>query len=594
MGHFLITTADERSWEFDKPVLFLGEWCHLYNRKQVWEKMDATVAAPFGLQPGQKKNDVDYIQALSSQLLIELTDVLNHFHSTSHSVRYWNILLGRWLQRYVILMFNRYFTLEQALNKHEVTGNRVFEHSGYSLATTDSAAFVYAEQDDIWNHVLYSKILNYFGGVNTELDFEALSGLKGFSREWEMNAVVQQSLKRYIRIVARKILPKFSRESDALIINSYLPKVEELKLQIGLGQFPQLWATPYYQSVLPDRLQRQRVSIDTANHTGFEYFLRKQLPEIIPSCFLEGYKQLIEQAKSLPWPAKPKFVFTSNNFDTDEIFKAWTALKVEEGRPYYVGQHGNQYWTRIDSRYWTEVVTCDKFLSWGKADISPKITPAFIFKLAGRAPITSDKNGGLLLIEAPPPTRIESEDSYCQHGIFQENQFRFVEALSDNIQQKLSVRLHRVFRTMCWCDDLRWKDRSPHIRVETGKRKLNDLIRQSRLVVHSYDSTGILETLAMNIPTLCFWHGGLDHLLPEAKPYYELLRDVNILQDTPEKAAEFITLHWDNISGWWESPKVQETRKIFCNQYARTEKKPIQTLKRLLLETQGVSKDTQY
>jgi putative transferase (TIGR04331 family) len=103
------------------------------------------------------------------------------------------------------------------------------------------------------------------------------------------------------------------------------------------------------------------------------------------------------------------------------------------------------------------------------------------------------------------------------------------------------------------------------------------------LVVHSYDSTGILETLALNIPTICFWQGGLDHLLDEAKPYYELLRGANILADTPEQAAGVVSLHWGDIRGWWDSQKVQDARKAFCMQYARTENYPIRTLKRLLV-----------
>jgi putative transferase (TIGR04331 family) len=70
--------------------------------------------------------------------------------------------------------------------------------------------------------------------------------------------------------------------------------------------------------------------------------------------------------------------------------------------------------------------------------------------------------------------------------------------------------------------------------------------------------------------------------MPEAKPYYELLRNVGILADTPEQAAEFVVLHWDNLEGWWESKKVQDVRREFCQQYARTEKNPIRKLKKIL------------
>lgn len=54
---YLITTADERTWKFDRPVIFLGEWCRIYDRKHIWQGMDAIVAAPYGLT--QSKKDAD-------------------------------------------------------------------------------------------------------------------------------------------------------------------------------------------------------------------------------------------------------------------------------------------------------------------------------------------------------------------------------------------------------------------------------------------------------------------------------------------------------------------------------------------------------
>ena len=93
---------------------------------------------------------------------------------------------------------------------------------------------------------------------------------------------------------------------------------------------------------------------------------------------------------------------------------------------------------------------------------------------------------------------------------------------------------------------------------------------------------GILEGLAPNVPTLCFWNGGLDHLLPSAKPYYELLRRAGIIADSPEHAALLVAQYWENIDGWWRSEQVQSARRLFCEEYARVEKYPLRTMKRLL------------
>jgi len=580
MKRYLITTADERSWKFDRPVLFLGEWCRLYGRRHVWSGMDAIVAEPYGLKVGQKERDITYIQTLSSQLLCEMVDALNAFHNTHHGLRYWHIVIGPWLQRYVAATFNRYFTLEQALKAHELLGTTVFDFTDYSLATTDYLAFSWACNDDVWNHVLYAKILSFWGYKKIELDFMPLRSIRGFAQEGNHKFTWRR---RAVRFVLNNILPKFSRNRDAFISNSYLPLIEEVKLQISLGQCPQLWQSPELGKMALDLEKRQRFSIDAENYTGFDRFVRIQLNEIIPICYLEGYNQLVKQVKSLPWPTEPMFIFTSVNFSADEIFKVWTGGKVEEGSPYFIGQHGNNYGTLIGNPNWPELVTCDKFLTWGWTNGNSKNLPAFVFKTAGLKPLCRVSDGGLLLVETFIPIRTFHYDVYVEHEIYQNEQFRFVTALPEAIQQQLTVRLRHHKDSSCWSDEQRWKARSPQTRIENDLANIWEMIAQSRLVVFSFDSSGILENLALNIPTMCFWHGGFHHLLPGAKAYYELLRGAGIIADSPEQAAENIAFRWDNISEWWGSKEVQNARKAFCGQYARTEKHPVRVLKKLLI-----------
>lgn len=592
---FLVTTSDERSWKPDQPTLFLGEWCRCYDRKHIWSGMDAVVAAPYGLRPGQKVQDVSYVQSLSNNLLLELAEALNEFHKTHHDARYWNIVLGHWLQRYVAVIFNRYFTLEQALDMQEVSSTIVFDASFYSLATNDSMTFIWACNDDVWNHVLYSKILDYWGCTQREIYAEPLQGQRGFFMEGDSRFTWKRGAKKLALKAANKAMQKLSGNEDAFIVNSFLTLEKEIKLQLSLGQCPQLWRSPALKKVEHDPERRLRFGIDAEKYSGFERFVRLQLSDVIPTCFLEGYAELTRMIESLHWPHNPKFIFTSNNFDTDEIFKVWAGSKAEAGTPYFVGQHGNNYGTHVylGNQHWPERVTSDKFITWGWTDGGgSNNAPAFVFSTVGRKQRQRAISGGVLLVELHPPQLIVPWDDYFEFGVYQEEQFRFVLALPEDIKQKLTVRLHHAYKNFRWSDEQRWKDRSPFTKIETGSVPLKQLIAQSRLVVHSYNSSGILENLALNIPTMCFWHGGLDHLLPSAKPYYELLRGANILADTPEQAAEFIALHWNNIGEWWESPKVQDARRTFCDQYARTEKRPIRALKRLLTTyaNQGSSK----
>ena len=82
----------------------------------------------------------------------------------------------------------------------------------------------------------------------------------------------------------------------------------------------------------------------------------------------------IDTAKKYIYPKKPKFIFTSNIFESDEAFKYYLAniINQVEKPKYFVGQHGNAYFTRIDNNFRTEVKTCDYFISWGEVGYDNK------------------------------------------------------------------------------------------------------------------------------------------------------------------------------------------------------------------------------
>lgn len=95
----LILTSDERTWPEDKkdPVIFLGEWCRLYNRKENWEKLDAEIQTYHWDDREKFLKDNKYLKVLYEKLLSDLSKKLNYIHSVNNKPRYWRILIGPWL-----------------------------------------------------------------------------------------------------------------------------------------------------------------------------------------------------------------------------------------------------------------------------------------------------------------------------------------------------------------------------------------------------------------------------------------------------------------------------------------------------------------
>jgi putative transferase (TIGR04331 family) len=100
--------------------------------------------------------------------------------------------------------------------------------------------------------------------------------------------------------------------------------------------------------------------------------------------------------------------------------------------------------------------------------------------------------------------------------------------------------------------------------------RVGSLVRyaQSHLVVHNYLGTGYLETLALNIPTVCFYDNNAYAFRPEAQPLINGLESVGILHRSGKAAARFLNGLGEDPAGWWSKPEVQEARLDFIERYA--------------------------
>ena len=587
-ARYLVTTADERVWKFDRPVIFLGEWCRNYDRKHIWQDMDAVVAVPYGLGQEQKNADHTEARALEKRLFPILYHALNQHHGVQYSARFWQIVLGHWLQRYVDVMLNRVRTLEHCLQSHRLSGTTTFSVGQYAFVSVNSYAAILAFNDDRWNNELYIRILNLLG-VTIDLQ-EVIDGeeFNGFCLPIIAPRIsIKKRISRWGYLQLFKVARFFARKQDAFIINSYLPKHEEIKLQLALGQCPVLWVSPEFKmSEKVNKVLRESLANQVIRKSGnnLEDILKKMLFELLPICYLEGFSDLNVLAKQQHWPKLPKFIFTSNNFDTDEVFKLWAATKVESGTKYYIGQHGNYGVSRNHIDPSNEEITADKFLTWGWTDGLPQHIPAFVFKMAGRKAEYYNLQGGLLLIELHSAQRLVTWDDTAEFANYFEEQQNFVRELASTPKQQLTIRLHAAYKYLKWNEEARWQAFDPSLKIDVGNAAIRELIAKSRLVVHSYDSTGVLETLSQNIPTLAFWQNGFDHLRDSAKPYYQELVDAGVIHFSAESVAAKVNAVWDNVENWWGGSEVQEARKKFCDRYAKVSRNPASDLKLILTE----------
>lgn len=575
----LVTTAIEETWDSEKPMLFLGEWCKLYKRKTYWEKLDFLVAPYHWDDRELLKSNYIYLDDFYETTLKSVSLKLNEIHNVNFSNNYWRIIVGPWLCEFIQILFDRYTMLEIAFNNYTIENVKLINHTYLEGIPKDINEFNKFITEDSWNELIFGEIIKYLN--KSKIDWIN----KSFFVEIKNNKLISNS--NFI-LSTKKIIYKsldfisglFVKDSEYFFLSTYLPKKFELLLQIKLKQFPKIWNTQEVSYSKVDISIRESITLIHKSKNDFETLIQKILFKYIPVCYLEGFKNIQNTITNLNWPINPKVIFTSNKFFNDELFKMWAAEKSDKGIPLILGQHGGCYGVAdFISSEEHELKIADVYLTWGwENKFNQKILPLFNFKIIGKK-INWNPNGKLFLVTMALPRysySIYAIPIASQFLYYLNDQFSFITFLSPMLQNQLILRLFP--QDFGWEQEKRIKDKFPSICIDNSKVPIYKKMNEIRLYVSTYNATTFLESLSLNVPTIMFWDFKFWEIRNDAKQYYQELISVGILHDSPESAADKINEIWNDVESWWESREIQNARINFCSRFSREVNEPIKLL----------------
>lgn len=571
---FLSTTAIEDFWDKSQKILFLGEWCRLYSRKSEWENLDNEVL-PYHWDDRKKLyQDYLYVNDLYEKVLVQLSTYLNDIHGVSYSNRYWRIILGPWLHWFIGALYDRFESIRIAELSAKVTDTYITKFSFGIRTPNDFVQFISMSLNDEYNYFLFSKIIEFTGRLPYRIvDARNIDKKQNSTHQTNLNREKKLSrvfIKNALQLWDRLIPSRFNK---VVFVASYFYFFNQIKLQLKLGQFPysglQVTSLPEFDF---DPAIRRKIFL-RCETDAFEKLLSHLLPEQIPKCYLEGYRSTTVRAL-VTYPKKPKVIFTANAYWSNELFKFWAAHWSHQGSKYALAQHGgtvgSALWSFIEEH---ECKTADVFYTWGWVNKQNKnIKPMPAVKLIDVEKIKFCKRGKVLLATLAVPRY-----SYHMYSIpvassgnisFMNNQLEFIHYLLSDVRKILNIRLYS--EDYGYCQKNRFKNHFPDIQCYQGSKSFYQQLLESRLFIGTYNSTTYLETFAANFPTVLFWNPQHWELRPSAKPYFDKLRRVGILHDTPESAAAKVNEIYKDPYAWWNQAEIQEAKDEFCRQFART------------------------
>jgi putative transferase (TIGR04331 family) len=340
-------------------------------------------------------------------------------------------------------------------------------------------------------------------------------------------------------------LRKMGRSSEVLVVSPYIGRWRELLLKARL-KLP-----PIFFEIRPRRVgpeswpvtaRRTSLPFSELDSTSSSTLLRILLLECLPSALLEMQDRTFRHSVVLGFPDAPRTIFTSNAYDTDDVFK--TYLVAHRSRVHYVvGQHGNNYGVARFSNPCPEIRTSDRFLSWAWS--GSNVEP--IGQLKPIIQPVQRPFAGVVLVLRDRLEQFTAHDSDFSFPEYLKEVFDLAERVS-NSGIRVFIRSHPSDHEIVSDAFSRLElVQRQKITLQARDEPLRRAYENKLAPVFCYDSTGVLEIASAKGEVFVFSPDGLDHVEPKFMANYETLRTNGLLETDPRLAAIAI-IDWFNSS----------------------------------------------
>lgn len=534
-------------------------------------------------------NDFTVLDKLYEKNLKNLSKILNNFHNTNYSIRYWRIILGKWLYRIICCSYEKYISIQDVQKKNKNLYFLKYQYNFNDFIPYGIEDFNYLIGTHSWNEYIYSEILSLCNIKNIEVKRKKKSiDISEFRETYKRLTIKRHSFKGKI---FSKILEFFSilnRNNEYLIFDTYLNKNDELNLNYKLNNVPTIFKSPEYENILLF-IKKKNKFFDIRNfsndkkYKNFDQFISKFIIKNIPKVFLEYYGEINNLIKKLKLPKNPKVIFTTRGINRNTIMDFYIALRTQHDSRLFIAQHGGNYGQH--KGHWGskhEIEISDKFLSWENKKTSKIIPLGFIKKIDK---IDYNHKNQMILFESRNRLLYSHEFKIDQGAI---NSKQYLSKIGNFLSLINNKEIYDNFfiknnsKNFGWQEKNFFYKKNKKINFINPHFKTFDLIKKSKLLIYSFPSTGHLECIASNAPMLMFYFNDLNLMNKETKTYFKKFIKLGILHTKPETLyKKLVQIHKDPYS-WWNLKEIQKLIKSYSLRYCRYNSNLLEDLSKII------------
>ena len=605
---FIPLTQDFSYWDKNKKNLLIEDLFWLNKNSEALQGYDYEIFDMDFDELGIEENE---IWAFSLRLVDIAGEILNQYHKTAFSQKYWRRIFSSWIRIFMPTVCSRFLRLEALQKRYpqEKFETIILDEAQwkYILLNPEELEQMEADIVDYYGWHLYSLALQYgdFGIQQKKISVEKHRMCRE-TRSLGKMVSPGGKLSRFFHILCKFKEPSRLFKLCALyVLDGLAVREDSRRVEIVLSNFGDnflgkklhikskgkvVWFRPeqpvWVQQIItkPEILWEFRNRASTMMQyrikegARWQRFLSDIFFKEMPCCFLENfdacravYRWQYEKFPHLKYIcSSPGALFTES--------KMAMAEQGERGVKFSFIAHGGTRPSKFIKTSFGQALA-DVFYGWGNWG---KQTEQHIMhyreapaeKLYMYDDLPSGKLPDILYVGDCASPFVHSL-GYHTFGRVLQRESRFLSCLKREVRKDVVVRNYPY----PWLSmiDQRIKKEFPEVRIsregcdEPFKNStFAQILLNSRFLILDHFETPFTEALYANKPFVLYFDKDFscNYFDPDTESeYVEMMHEAGILQYGPEAAAKYLNEIYPRIEEWWQEPERQEIIKILQERY---------------------------
>ena len=531
-------------------ILLLGTWCETYSERSSLKNVRYQLHEYHWENHRKLSLDNQYLSSLYENKLLELSLMLNSYHKVNFSIRFWRILIGPWLLTIISTLWDRWEIVRTALesvNKDSYVFKKLSNNK--QPPPLDYNQSIKQIGSDYWNEAIFSKIMDIFEIPSIEIDSKEFKNPNNTSSNLSSRPWFYKIIDFFI---------SSNKDRKITIYHAYFPKIFSLFLNLRL--FHKTRLDKFFHKQISFKFSnRSDIDFDVLDFkfdSKFELFFNNNVLEHIPISYLEGFKELIDEAAKIP---SSEVILTANAHFGNELFKVWSGLNCERGSKLIISSHGGAFYPKFSVFDHQEHISNIRVI-WGQSWYKNQVTlppNKLSYKIK-----KYNKRGSVSIIDNDS-LKYSYRCMSASQGPLVLKSYKKTESLihlmkKESMNIKIKPKYSGDNETA-----LRYEDKFGKDMLFSSNSSIKKIIQQSKIVVCTYPQTAYAESMFSGIPTLLFYDSEIWQTQEIYSELLDLMLDNNMIFECDKKAVTHIKSISEDPLKWWNSKEISDVRKIF-------------------------------